>query len=354
MTVVLPSSASAAGSAEADARVGGRDRTLGSDSTWPTLSVIVPATDRPLTLLGCLRALEVADEPPEEILVVGEPRGAGPAHARNIGALQATGSVLVFVDADVEVRRDALARIRAAFRDDRELDAVFGSYDDDPTARSVVSSFRNLLHHHVHRTSAGPATTFWSGLGAVRRAAFESCGGFDADRFPHPSIEDVDLGMRLAAKGARVILDPRVEAMHRKAWTLRTMVRTDLFRRGVPWVALQARSRSCSRALNLGWRHRLSAGVCAGGFAAAVSRRPLGAAGAVCGLVALNLPFYALLLRRRGPLEAIAGVGLHVVHHLTATVSVPVGLAVHAFEAVGRRNALDRLRRRLRGRDTAR
>jgi hypothetical protein len=206
----------------------------------------------------------------------------------------------------------------------------------------------------VHQTSAGPATTFWSGLGAVRRAAFESCGGFDADRFPHPSVEDVDLGMRLAAKGARVILDPRVEAMHRKAWTLRSMVHTDLFGRGVPWVALQVRSRSCSRALNLGWRHRLSAGVCAGGFAAAVLRRPLGAAGAVCTLVALNLPFYALLLRRRGPLEAVAGVGLHAVHHLTAAVSLPAGLAVHALEAVGPRNAFDRLRRRLRRRDMAR
>jgi GT2 family glycosyltransferase len=313
------------------------------------LSAIVPATDRPPTLPGCLRALEVADEPPEEIVVVDRPAGAGPAHARNIGALRATSSVLVFVDADVEVRRDALARIRAAFREDPKLDAVFGSYDDDPIARSVVSSFRNLLHHHVHRTSAGPATTFWSGLGAVRRTTFESCGGFDADRFPHPSVEDVDLGMRFAAKGARVVLDPRIEAVHRKGWTLRAMVRTDFSRRGVPWVALQARSRSLLTTLNLGWRHRLSAALCVGGLAAAVLRRPLGASGAVCALVALNLPFYALLLRRRGPLEAIAGIGLHVVHHLTATASVPVGLAVHALEAAGRRKAVHRVLGRIRG-----
>lgn len=346
MTVLLPSSPYAAGTASAGARAPSRRPTPGGDSTGPTLSVIVPATDRPPTLLGCLRALEVADEPPEEIIVVDRPAGAGPAHARNSGALQATGSVLLFVDADVEVRRDALARIRTSFRDDRELDAVFGSYDDDPTARSVVSSFRNLLHHHVHQTSAGPATTFWSGLGAVRRKTFESCGGFDPDRFPRPSIEDVDLGTRLAAKGARVILDPRIEAVHRKGWTLRTMVRTDFFRRGVPWVALQARSRSCSRVLNLGWRHRLSAGVCIGGLAAAILRRPLGVAGAGGLLIALNRSFYALVLRRRGPREAIAGVGLHVVHHLTATASVPTGLAVHFLEQARRRDAFDRLRKR--------
>jgi glycosyltransferase involved in cell wall biosynthesis len=341
----MPSPGSAASAAVSAEK---RGATSAGDSEWPTLSVIVPATDRPPTLLGCLRALEVADEPPEEIMVVDRPAGAGPALARNIGALRATGSVLVFVDADVEVRRDALARIRAAFRGDPELDAVFGSYNDDPTARSVVSSFRNLLHHHVHRTSAGPATTFWSGLGALRRAAFESCGGFDADRFPHASVEDVDLGMRLAAKGARVILDPRVEAVHRKAWTLRTMVHTDLFRRGMPWVALQVRSRYCSTALNLGWRHRLSAGLCIGGLAAAVLGRPRGAAGAVGALIALNRSFYSLLLRRRGPLEAFAGVGLHVLHHLTATVSIPAGVAMHALEAARRRGAFARPRRRLR------
>lgn len=344
----MPAHGSAAPTTSTDAPAESRGATPVDDSELTTLSVIVPATNRPPTLLGCLRALEVADEPPEEIIVVDRPAGAGPALARNIGALRATGSVLVFVDADVEVRRDALARLRAGFRDDPDLEAVFGSYDDDPTARSVVSSFRNLLHHHVHQTSAGPATTFWSGLGAVRRTTFESCGGFDADRFPHPSIEDVDLGMRLAAKGARVILDPRVEAAHRKSWTLPTMLHTDLFRRGMPWVALQVRSRSCSSALNLGWRHRLSAVVCAGGLVAAVLRRPRGAAGAVAVLIVLNRSFYSLLLRRRGALEAVAGVGLHVLHHLTATISVPAGVGVHALEAARRRGASDRLRRRFR------
>lgn len=308
----------------------------------PTVSVIVPATDRPQTLPGCLRALELADEPPEEIVVVDRPASAGPALARNLGALRASGSILVFVDADVEIRRDALTHLRAAFRADPGLDALFGAYDDDPAAQGVVSSFRNLLHHHVHRSAAGPATTFWSGLGAVRRPAFQACGGFDAARFPHPSVEDVDLGMRLVARGARVELDPRVEAVHRKTWTLRSMIHTDLWRRGVPWVALQVRARSCSSALNLGWRHRLSAASCAAGAAAAVARRPGAAVVAGCALLALNRSFYSLLLRRRGPREAALGVGLHAVHHLTAVASVPAGLGLHAVEVVGRRRAAGR------------
>ena len=118
------------------------------------------------------------------MVVVTEPAGEGPAAARNRGAEQVAGDVIVFVDADVTVHPDALERIREAFAADPELAAVFGSYDDAPAAPQLVSQFRNLLHHHVHSSSPGPAETFWAGLGAVRREPFLAAGGFDSARFP--------------------------------------------------------------------------------------------------------------------------------------------------------------------------
>ena len=57
------------------------------------------------------------------------------------------------------------------FAADPTLSALFGAYDDLPAAPGIVSNFRNLLHHHVHHRNAGPAETFWTGLGAVRRRA---------------------------------------------------------------------------------------------------------------------------------------------------------------------------------------
>jgi len=161
------------------------------------------------------------------------------------------------------------------------LTAVFGSYDDAPSTGGTVAAFRNLLHHHVHQGASGPAETFWSGLGAVRREAFLAAGGFDADRFPHPSVEDIDLGVRLAANGAQILLDPTIQGTHLKAWTLRSMVCTDFARRGVPWVALLLRSGRRSTVLNLGWRHRLSAAACVAGTLAVLARRPRAAAASV-------------------------------------------------------------------------
>jgi GT2 family glycosyltransferase len=289
------------------------------------LTIVIPATDAPPTLRRCLAALERSSEP-HAVVVVSDPRDGGPAAARQAGVARSEGEIVVFVDADVEVHPDALARLREALRSDPGLAAVFGAYDERPAAATTVSRFRNLLHHHVHTSARGPATTFWAGLGAVRREAFESVGGFDARRYPRPSIEDIELGMRLHAAGRRIALDPRVRGTHLKRWTLRSMLRADLAARGAPWVALRLeRGGDGGGALNLAWRQRLAAGAAVLAAAAAGSGRGRIATLALAAMIVPNARFYALLARLGGARLALAGVPLHFVHHLTAAASLPAG-----------------------------
>jgi len=301
------------------------------------ISTIIPATDRPATLDAALAAIRAAAEAPEEIIVVDAPAGRGPAGARNEGAQRSSGEILVFVDSDVEVHADAFTRIRRAFEAEPDLAAIFGSYDDDPRAGGIVSDFRNLLHHHVHHAGAGPAATFWAGLGAVRRDAFVDVGGFDERRFPRASIEDIDLGARLHAAGRRITLDPRIQGTHLKHWTLRTMVQTDLLGRGMPWVELLLSRRADATALNLGWRHRSSTLASLILIASIARRRPRGTLVALVTLGALNWSFYRLLLRRRGRLHAAVAVALHAVHHVSAAAAVPLGVLAHLRRRLGDR-----------------
>ncbi len=294
-----------------------------------SMTAIVPATHGPASLARCIEAIEQADAPPEEIIVVEEPAGANPAEARNSGARRAGGDILTFVDADVLVHADAFRRIRAALGRDDGLTAVFGSYDDDPASPGIVSAFRNLLHHYVHQSSAGPATTFWTGLGAIRRQAFDEVGGFDPRL---AMMEDVDLGMRVRAVGGVILLDPEIQGTHLKHWTLGQMIRADFVDRGVPWIALLMRDRAASSALNLGWPHRASAFACVLALGGVVTRRPVVAAASSFTFLALNRRLYALLLRRQGVRRAVFGVGLHVVHVLTAAAAVPAGIAAYLLE----------------------
>jgi GT2 family glycosyltransferase len=300
-----------------------------------TLAVVVPATDRPPTLERCLAALRAGERTPEEVVVQEDPPGSGPAAARNRGAARCEADILIFVDSDVEVHPDALARLAERFAADSGLEALFGAYDDDPADPQLTSRYRNLLHHHVHRGAAGEAETFWAGLGAIRRETFEAARGFDADRFPLASVEDVELGMRLRRRGGRIVLDPAVRGRHLKAWTPLSMVRTDFARRGVPWMRLLLRERQHSTALNLGWRRRASAAASALLLASLLARRGRLAAAALASNLALDASLYALLARRGGPRLLLAGVGLHQLHQLSAVAAVPVALLQHRSE--GRR-----------------
>jgi len=283
--------------------------------------------------------LRSARDGPDEIIVVEDPEIGGPAAARNEGARRASGDVLVFVDADVVVHTDAFSRIRELFERDSGLTAAFGSYDDGLSTNGRVATFRNVLHHHVHNSKPGVADTFWSGLGAIRRRDFLDCGGFDPERFPYASVEDIDLGMRLKARGARIVLNPRIQGTHLKDWHLREMVHTDFSRRAVPWVGLLTQRRGAPRStLNLGWRHRASAGCAVLGLGALIFRRPAVFAASSVSLLSLNGSFYTLVARRYGLRTTAAAIILHVIHHLISVAGVPVGIVARLTEERGGRS----------------
>jgi GT2 family glycosyltransferase len=297
------------------------------------VSAVIPATNGPSTLSRSVVALESAAEPPDEIVVVDRPSHAGPGEARNLGVRRASGEVVLFVDSDVLVHHDAVARVRLALAEDPGLAAVFGAYDTTPEAPGVVSVFRNLLPHHVHSGAAGPCNSFWAGLGAVRREPFLELGGFDERRYPTASIEDIELGLRLTENGLRIELDPLIRGTHLKRWTLGRMIATDFWRRGVPWTALLMEHGWGRGNLNLEMRHRVSAAAAALAVGAATTRKPgrLLAAGGT--IVWLNRDFYALLYRSRGPWQAVAGVGLHAVHHLTGAAAASTGAVWYLLES---------------------
>lgn len=267
-----------------------------------------------------------------DVTVVATGVRAGPAATRNAAVEAARGGVLFFVDADVELAPDALERALAAFAAEPDLVGVFGAYDDEPAAPGLVSQFRNLLHHHTHVSHPGDATTFWTGCGAMRTANFLDVGGFDAG-FGCPSVEDIDLGMRVTSAGGRIALDPGLRCKHLKRWTLASMIRTDVFQRAVPWTRMLVARRTLPTTLTIDRKNR-ACGVLALALVAALVVAPFvpyaWAVAAACGL-AIGLchsGFYRLCLRKRGPVFAVGAFALHVLFFVYS--SITFGLVVLA------------------------
>lgn len=193
-----------------------------------------------------------------KIRVLALSKRSGPAAARNHGVQFVSGDVILFLDADVVPHPDLLGRVRDHLRESSEYSAVIGSYDRNPHVQTTVSRFRNLLHSYTHHNGNPEASTFWGGCGAVRRSDFLGIGGFDAATFSIPSIEDIELGMRLRRDGKRIRLDPSLLIQHRKKWTLWSMLRTDLKQRAIPWTLLLLSAGEMPRDLNLKWSQRVS------------------------------------------------------------------------------------------------
>lgn len=258
----------------------------------------------------------------------------GPAHARNAGAAIAEGDVLVFLDADVELHPQTLQRVRERLESEPGLDGVCGRYDDDPPHRSLVSRYRNLLHAYTHLQAAGRAATFWAGCGALRRAVFAEAGGFDT-RFGTPSVEDLELGMRLARDGRRLEIDAAVQVKHHKRWTLWSMIRTDVWQRAVPWAHLVMAQRRAPAALNLRWSQRASvAAVCLAVPVLAI--HPSASAALLLVHGALNLPLLSHLRATQGAGFALCAWTLHVLHHLYSGLAIPLALVTYPWRRLSR------------------
>lgn len=273
----------------------------------------------------------VAAELDASVLAIAGPQG--PAVARTRGAGQARGDLLVFIDTDVVIRPDALARLAALFVDAPDLGAAFGAYDEQPADRGFFSQCRNLAHSFIHHRSNRDANTFWAGLGAVRADVFREVHGFDP-RFALPSVEDIDLGYRIRRVGYRIALDPSIQGTHLKRWTLWSSVVSDIRDRGVPWTQLLTRYGSMANDLNLTYRYRLAVAMAyalVASLAAAVIT-PIMLIPALliaAGLWWLDRSYYRFFITRRGLGFALAWFPFHILHHLCNGVSFGIGTLLY-------------------------
>lgn len=331
----------------------------------PFLSVIVPAHQGAKLLPRSLECMIASDLSREcwELIVVDDAssdetalvaaryadtvvrlpgRPHGPAYARNRGFEVARGENIVFTDADVCVHTDTLRRFAEVFHCEPDVSAVFGSYDDDPSEKGLVTEYRNLLHHFVHQQNAGDAQTFWAGCGAVRASVFRQAGMYDEWHYPRPQIEDIELGHRICAMGHRIALRPDIKGTHLKRWTLQQVIRTDLNDRGVPWTRLLIMQGQAikSRSLNLRTIERINTVLVAlmlfFVLAAAFRLEPewlLAAALCMVPVVISNARLYGFFLRSRGALFMFGVIPLNLLYYALNSLSFAFGWLLH--ETVG-------------------
>lgn len=256
-------------------------------------------------------------------------RNAGPGAARNLAARRATGDILWLVDADVVAHETGPSKILEAFRDP-QTGAVFGSYDNAPPEKNFASTYKNLVHRYYHQRARHDSESFWSGCGAVRRSVYFDLGGFDERKFKRPAIEDVEFGHRIRAAGWKIRLVPDLLGTHLKRWTLKEVVRTDLFQRAIPWSYLILSGRGVSNDLNVSTAERARAAVAGLWFLSMATLSlflPFSflAFLTLSGIVAaFNAPLFMFFLEERGPWFALRAVLYHQFYYLYSSATFAI------------------------------
>jgi glycosyltransferase involved in cell wall biosynthesis len=195
-----------------------------------TVSVVIPAKNEEAYIANCLASLAALHFPAEryEVIVADNgstdqtvsiaeswavkvanlPEKKSISAVRNGGALQASGDILVFLDADCTVAPDWLLQAERYF--DRNDVACFGSSPIIPEKATWVEQTWFLVresHRQVFEREWQESTNMF-----IPKAVFEKAGGFNEKL---KTCEDVDLSYRLAKFG-KIIADKRIVAVHHR------------------------------------------------------------------------------------------------------------------------------------------
>lgn len=254
----------------------------------------------------------------------------GVSASRNAGAASAHGSVLIFVDSDVELPVNFINTTVAAFNRFPEVSAIIGSYDDDPKCPNYVSRFRNLLHHFTHQQGACEAKTFWGACGAIKRNVFIDLNGFD-EEYQMPSIEDIELGYRLIDNGCHIRLVRDWQVKHLKTWSIQNFVLTDIRQRAFPWTLILLRRGQFDNDLNTDMTSRISAALAVlsvtcllAGLFWPIAFLPLIVVSFV--FVLINLQFYKLLSRSGNWIFLMISLPLYLTYFVAAVIGFAGGV----------------------------
>ncbi len=247
------------------------------------LSIIIPTKDRgrifDRTLLAAVGAIRGIDA---EIIVVNDSKNSSPqipgslpgvrllnnpfqgvASARNLGAREASGDLMLFLDDDIIISEDSVRHVFGVHKDKTGI-ALNPDWVYPPELLNTLShtSFgRFLMAHNMTTFKGWYDHTSWrecalfSSLSvasfhlSILRSDFLRTGGYD-EQFPFAGFEDYDFPKRLMKAGIAFYIDTRIvvhhneeDRLHLQTWLgnqeRRALTRRIAVERGYPELTLQ-------------------------------------------------------------------------------------------------------------------
>jgi glycosyltransferase involved in cell wall biosynthesis len=231
------------------------------------LSIIIPVFNGEKTLGALMDSIERSDFKEYEVIVVNDcsadqtdsvinsyairhislPKRLGPGIARNSGAQEARGKILVFFDADIEIFPDTLGKIACKFGDNPQVKVLVGIYDEKPVNKGFFPKFKALWFSSLFDKNASQTDSLEGFCTAIDSDVFRQSGGF-SPVYANSSTEDYELGCRLRQKYI-IYFDSNIKVKHVFPGFFKNAAR--FFRRTCDFVPLYIRQDKACRGRTL-------------------------------------------------------------------------------------------------------
>lgn len=157
---------------------------------------------------------------------------ASAAYARNCGAVDFKDGVLVFIDADVDLEKDAITNlIQPILKGD--ADATVGNYTSNNfEGLNFFQQYKQLYISRVYERSDGfIKNDFWTAICAIRADVFQEMGQFDSS-YKGSGGEDTEFGIRLSQQNWRILSVPAARGKHIHYFDAIKLIKND-FNKGI-------------------------------------------------------------------------------------------------------------------------
>ena len=213
-------------------------------------SLIIPAYNAERTIVTCLESVlnQSLSRDEYEVIVVDDgstdntpqiirdypvtlisQANQGPALARNRGANEAKGEILVFTDSDCELDFHFLERITSPIENDPEIVGVQGSYKTKQ--KEFMARFGQVeIETRYNRMSRNKYIDFIGTYAAAyKKEVFHELGEFDTG-FPLASGEDTEFSYKLYESGYKMVFRPEAFVYHQHPSELRKYLKSKFYR----------------------------------------------------------------------------------------------------------------------------
>lgn len=210
------------------------------------ISIIIPVHNGAAYIKECFKHIKALAHSEYEVIVVDDgssdgsraiakemgftplcnDRPAGPAASRNLGAGNARGEVLFFVDSDVYLKANTLQHLESLLNARPDAAGVVFIYSLEHPNKGIVSRYKNFSIRTEEMAKPELTPCFRFSAFAIKKEAFRAIGGID----DAPCCEELEFGLKLAEHNLTLYLDKEVNVIHAKRYSLWGLLKGDFLR----------------------------------------------------------------------------------------------------------------------------